>query len=243
MAVSSSNGDAQIAAQPAGTPGMVRGKEPFLAKLRKNLSALAPEARTPHPGRRPSAGLAGPREGWAERFAREWQRVGGEFYAVEQKGSLGGMVARLVAEAGGGPVLRTADPRWEGTGVDEALEQAGVTVLRWGGGGDTGRMEAARAQVGLTWSDAAAALTGTLVEIASPANGRLASLLPPVHIAVFSREDLYPDRTAVFRWLRERPVPFHGLALITGPSRTGDIQNDLTVGVHGPKRVVALMVP
>src|SRR5690606_23783079 len=142
---------------------------------------------------------------------------------------------RFVAEAGGGPVLRTADPRWEAAGVDAALEAAGIVVYPWGGPGGVSREQAATATVGLTWADAVAARTGTRVEIPSPEKGRVAGLLPAIHVAVVDVRTVQPDRGAVFRWLREQGFPFRTLTLITGPSRTADIQNDLTIGVHGPK--------
>lgn len=218
--------------------------ERFFARLRQQLRSLPPDRRTPHPGRRSPDSTS---SSWTARervarFAEAWQAVGGECHFVRDRASLGQAIADMVTGWGAQTVLRTADGRWVDIGLDEALRQRGITVYPWGSEQGTGRHEAASAEVGLTWVDAAAARTGTLVELASEVNGRIASLLPPVHVAVVDAHRVFADRTAVFRWIREQGIVFSGMSLITGPSRTGDIQNDLTVGVHGPKRVVALMV-
>src|SRR5690606_16287774 len=71
---------------------------------------------------------------WVEEFAAAWCAAGGEVRRVAQGQELGQVIADLVRELGGGPVVRTGDPRWAGTGVDEALARAGVAVHVWGEG-------------------------------------------------------------------------------------------------------------
>lgn len=186
------------------------------------------------------AGLRGP--DYVEQFAEAWRAAGGEVRRVEPGRDLGHALAELVRELGGGPVVRTADPRWAGTGVDEALARAGMAVHVWGEGTGTTRDDVAAAAVGLTWADGAMAATGTLMELAEPSKGRLVSLLPPVHVAVVAADTVMVDRGVAFRRLAEREEGFTCAAFITGPSRTADIQNDMTIGVHGPGRTVAVLV-
>jgi len=177
-----------------------------------------------------------------EEFAAAWCAAGGEVRRVAQGQELGQVIADLVRELGGGPVVRTGDPRWAGTGVDEALARAGVAVHVWGEGTGATRDDVAAAAVGLTWADGAMAATGTIMELAAPAKGRLVSLLPPVHVAVVAADTVVADRGVAFRRLAEREEGFTCAAFITGPSRTADIQNDMTIGVHGPGRTVAVLV-
>jgi L-lactate dehydrogenase complex protein LldG len=86
---------------------------------------------------------------------------------------------------------------------------------------------------GVTW---AVAETGTIVMASGPGTERLASLLPPVHVAIVERERILPDLFDLFEKFDVQAgsaLPSN-LTLITGPSKTGDIELRLTTGVHGP---------
>ena len=99
------------------------------------------------------------------------------------------------------------------------------------------------ADVGITGVTAAAADTGTLILAASPSTPRRTSLLPPVHVAVvpFSRMvDSYAQAFEVIAALDPPPSSIH---LVSGPSRSGDIEFKLVRGVHGPADVHALLHP
>jgi L-lactate dehydrogenase complex protein LldG len=65
----------------------------------------------------------------------------------------------------------------------------------------------------------------------------MASLVPPVHVAIVEEVQILPDLFDLFQGLRLAGVPTlpTNLTLITGPSKTGDIELQLTTGVHGPK--------
>ncbi|MEQ8790442.1 MAG: lactate utilization protein [Pirellulaceae bacterium] len=100
------------------------------------------------------------------------------------------------------------------------------------------------APIGITGVDLAIAETGTLVVCARPGQERLASLLPPVHAAVVLESQLTPDLLDAVAWLGERGCEnlTSNVALITGPSKTGDIELQLTTGVHGPGKWHVLIV-
>ncbi len=90
-------------------------------------------------------------------------------------------------------------------------------------------------RVGLTGVDAAFATTGTLALVTNERQGRLPSLLPPVHIALLRRDRLYGR---LEDWLslegRTAMLESNSIAFITGPSRTSDIEMQTILGVHGP---------
>jgi L-lactate dehydrogenase complex protein LldG len=97
--------------------------------------------------------------------------------------------------------------------------------------------------VGLTGAVAGLADAGTLVLPAGPGRSQLASLLPPIHLAVLHESEIYDSLESWLlndgpRWLSTQSA----VVLITGPSRTADIEMTLTVGVHGPGRVVVFLV-
>ena len=100
---------------------------------------------------------------------------------------------------------------------------------------------------GITGVDAAFAATGSMLMISAPGASRAASLLPLRHIALipFSRlyanmEDFLSERRArgeLTDLLRSRAA----WQMITGPSKSADIEMNLTLGVHGPKHVHAIL--
>lgn len=92
-----------------------------------------------------------------------------------------------------------------------------------------------QAQVGLTGCPAAIAETGTLVIPSGPGRPLTASLLPEIHLAVLSAEDIHQDLRQVLNLEAVRTAA--SVALVTGPSRTSDIEMTLTLGVHGPREV------
>ena len=97
------------------------------------------------------------------------------------------------------------------------------------------------ADVGISGVDFVVAETGTLVLETRPDQPRSLSLLPPVHVAVAWREQITPDLFDLFTSVKERELPAC-LSLITGPSKTGDIEQKLVTGVHGPGVVHLVMI-
>jgi L-lactate dehydrogenase complex protein LldG len=121
------------------------------------------------------------------------------------------------------------------------LEKCGVTRLPSVRSGLTDRQElrelCATAAVGITSADYCLADTGTLVTIASQDEARLISLLPPVHIAVVDSARML---SGLDELLAIAPLPAEqssSMVLITGPSRTADIEQTLVRGVHGPGEI------
>ncbi len=100
----------------------------------------------------------------------------------------------------------------------------------------------ATADVGITSADYALADTGTLVMLAGPAEARLISLLPPVHIAVVPKERLLSGLDELFTILPDPAAQTSSMVLITGPSRTADIEQILVRGVHGPGEIHVVVV-
>lgn len=99
---------------------------------------------------------------------------------------------------------------------------------------------APRVQVGISQLDLAIADTGTLCQDATEVNKRLVSTLPSVHIALVPTGGLVANLAQALEKFQGR-VPAY-LAFITGPSRTADIERVLTIGVHGPERLIVLFV-
>jgi L-lactate dehydrogenase complex protein LldG len=109
------------------------------------------------------------------------------------------------------------------------------------------RRQAAALSVGLTGIDAAFAGTGSMVLVPGPGKSRAASLLPLHHIALVPVSKIFPTLESWLASLRsegslERLFRNHAqLAFITGPSKSADIELNLTLGVHGPRDVHAIV--
>jgi len=104
------------------------------------------------------------------------------------------------------------------------------------------RSACAAAEVGITSADYALADTGTLVMLASPSEARLISLLPPVHIAVVPVSRVLSGLDELFALMPLPAGQTSSMVLITGPSRTADIEQILVRGVHGPGEIHVVLV-
>lgn len=120
-------------------------------------------------------------------------------------------------------------------GMDRtALE--GIAGLKF----DVTRELAAEARFGISQMEWALADTGTLVQNSTAAEQRLVSSLSTIHIALMPTGGILPDMPALLSRVNPRDSAY--IAMITGPSRTADIERVLTIGVHGPERLVIVFV-
>ena len=83
--------------------------------------------------------------------------------------------------------------------------------------------------------------TGSVVLAASPDEPRANSLLPAVHVSLLAEDRILPGLPELFEALGGK-LP-SALAIVTGPSRSGDIEQTLVVGVHGPGEVHIVLTP
>ncbi|UFS70279.1 lactate utilization protein [Geomonas sp. RF6] len=173
-----------------------------------------------------------------ERYKTKAQAVGTEVYRFGTRyEALESLIPLLkkegVADSAGAFAVCAAGPAirsWEGA---ELSTIPGVHF-------EVTRELAAEALIGITEVDFALADTGTLVQDQSAVEQRLASSLPTIHIAILGTNTILPDKGALITRINPRKSRF--IAFITGPSRTADIERVLTIGVHGPKRLIVLAV-
>ena len=102
------------------------------------------------------------------------------------------------------------------------------------------REAAAKARFGISQMEWALADTGSLVQNSTAIEQRLVSSLSTIHIALVPTVGILPDMPALLAGVHPRDCAY--LAMITGPSRTADIERVLTIGVHGPERLVIVFV-
>lgn len=130
----------------------------------------------------------------------------------------------LAASAVCSPEIAALD--WAGAGVDVAARQAQ---------GDDA--------VGITGAFCAIAETGTLMLLSGPRTPASVSLLPETHIALVDAARIVPTMEDAFALLRaERGGLPRSVNFVSGPSRTGDIEQTLVLGAHGPCRVHLIVI-
>jgi L-lactate utilization protein LutC len=150
------------------------------------------------------------------------------------------------APANGKSLVETFREKFEGVGgvwveakgLDAAKKKIRELVKGriWDGGelADPNTIEAT-----VTTCDMAIAETGSFGLVARPGQGRLMSLVAPVHFVLVRRDQFVATLEDWLGWLQPRMRA--AAVLITGPSRSADIEQVLTVGVHGPAKVYAVL--
>ncbi len=153
-------------------------------------------------------------------FITNFKMVSGEVHVLEKKENLKDRINHIIRQSGDGSVCC-----WN-TELLKSLELADES-------------EIANADIGITEADFAIADTGTLVLLSDSNKPRLVSALPPVHIAILDRTNIVPDIHSLFLRITDS---CSCISFITGPSRTADIELNLTLGVHGPGKVSVVIV-
>jgi L-lactate dehydrogenase complex protein LldG len=174
------------------------------------------------------------------RMAAEVAAVGGHSHPVETLAEAHAILGQLLNQYQCRSALCWQHPILERLGLAELLTSSGVAHL------DYDHLSALPVQdrqgvmlaadIGISSATYAVAETGTLVMASAPGRERSASLLPPVHVAIVEADQILPDLFDLFNRLTASgagQLPTN-LTLITGPSKTGDLELKLTTGVHGP---------
>lgn len=192
----------------------------------------------------PSIAYLGVEGDLCQRLAAEVDAVGGQALLVDDLPAAADALRRLLRTAQSRTALCWRHPLLEALGLADLLAAEGIVAVDAGTlrdlTPDERRARMLACDVGITSCDAAIAETGTLVMGARPGQERVASLLPPWHIAVVQRRQIVPDLLdALALWSAAgaegaAPELPSNLTLITGPSKTGDMELQLTTGVHGP---------
>jgi L-lactate dehydrogenase complex protein LldG len=181
--------------------------------------------------------LRGPRSDrslYVQTFVQRFEKLAGKAFVVADTAAV---VPQLSSILEGKRVVASNAPFLEACGITGLSQvQSGFT------GRDALRVACAAADIGITSADYALAETGTLVMVSSRQEARLVSLLPPVHVAVVPRSRIVGNLDELLGLLPKPAEQSSSVVLITGPSRTADIEQILVRGVHGPGEIYAVIV-
>jgi L-lactate dehydrogenase complex protein LldG len=169
-----------------------------------------------------------------ESFSQALEKLAGKTYRAASAADACSYAASLI---GSGRAVASNAP---------FLRECGITGLAGVRTGfldpDELRSVCAEADIGITSADYALADTGSLVMLSSHREARLVSLLPPVHLAVVPRERILTGLDELLTLLPQPAGQTSSMVLITGPSRTADIEQILVRGVHGPGEIHVVLV-
>jgi L-lactate utilization protein LutC len=213
-------------------------RDAFLQRVRQAVQAGNRAGGVPL-GPRGDIGYQGAGPDPVARFRAECTAAGGHVHLAGDQEAAAAKVLELVQAATARKVLVGQGAFLDRLRLPERLRGLGLEVATVGAlAPATCRDSLFAAEVGISGVDYLVAETGSVMLQARPEEPRSLSLLPPVHLAVAERRQLIPDLfdlfTALGAGLPKEPALPSCLTLITGPSKTGDIELRLVTGVHGP---------
>jgi L-lactate dehydrogenase complex protein LldG len=181
------------------------------------------------------------------RFTAEATAVRAQVYRVSDKLQFVAQIAEICAAFQGQEIALSGAEIFADMDFTSALVAQGFSTFV-PGETDHEKLLArlANCEVGLTAADYAIAETGTLVLSSDEPNALLVSLLPPVHIALVRSSQIATSLDEVISKLSKERIgrvdPSRSITLITGPSRTSDVELVLSIGVHGPKELHVIIL-
>ncbi len=198
--------------------GTMQAREGMLRRIREQLHGVdVPQL--PEPETRRLAQSAG-MEFLKEQFQRMAEAVGVEFYASIQE-AIAGLKKIAVSDGADLPIALDNVELFEG----------------W-----RNREELLNADAGLTTAQLGIAESGTLALVGDQERHRLVSLVPPIHICLFRRENLVGTMSEALSSVAGGGTMSQVVTFITGPSRTADIELQLVLGVHGPRHLRIVLI-
>lgn len=188
-------------------------------------------------------------EALAARFCQEFEALAGVTHRADHADAVADRIASILA---GSKSTTNAIVGWSMEdigvpGLGEALAARGIGIVP----ADVPFADPERGErlgtlaslaVGVTGAQAAIAESGSVVLVSGPGRGRLSSLLTPIHVTILHRSRILPTLADVFRTHPDLAAQGSNIVIITGPSRTADIEMTLSRGVHGPGEVHTILV-
>lgn len=219
----------------------------FIDNLSKKLGRPKPTTPPVHPFRGAPdfwQSFEWPLEERIARFSDNFKAAGGHVERLADMAAVRDFIAERAADMRAKYVIRQHQPELDELQLEQVLPK-GTRVTVWNqGAGVDNKARAAEADFGVVMADYAVAYTGSITVLSSGDKGRSVSLLPTALFAIVPVSCLKTrlgEVMAEFDRAGREKLPA-GIHFISGPSRSADIENDLTIGVHGPGIVYALIV-
>jgi L-lactate dehydrogenase complex protein LldG len=185
------------------------------------------------------------REQWIEKFAAKLKEQTGVFYRTPDNAGVLDILGEIVEQESLKSVMASEDALITSLDLKSWGRERGLSVSFPHDYKDRDAFKEDvfnHADAGITVCDFAVAESGTIAIIHDKTNARLLSLAPILHIAVVRAETVVPVYEAVIEAAFSDGRYPSQLCFITGPSMTGDIQGQMFKGMHGPRRLIVILV-
>ncbi len=204
-------------------------REKILARIRTALREPAPRHEPSEPKE-----IFAPVTGLLARFQKECEINITEFVAVPDLRASSAAIKEILAALPPGEIFAQDSPDLR----DLAAEWQTSRSIQWSSEGAPKES----VQATISACEALVAQTGSVL-VSAACGGRAASVVAPVHIVVATMNQLLPDLDAALARIQERGTVAQNsfLCLITGSSRTADIEKILVMGAHGPRRLIVVL--
>lgn len=181
-----------------------------------------------------------------DRFVANLQTVDGVAHRVAPAG-VASTVTNLIDAHNARRAMVWPDEHLHIDGLSSAIEAGGVELVDLSVPADpSGRLEHQAGfdsvAVGVTGTIAGLAESGSIVLESGSGTSRMASLIPLVHIAVLRASTVHASLSHFAAAHPDAARDIANLVIITGPSRTADIETHLNLGVHGPRHLYVVVV-
>lgn len=206
------------------------GRERILRRIRSALATPLPPAELSHSGESVFASITDP----LEHFRQECAAINTECVVTGDLNESAARISEILSAIPAGeifvqdtPLLRRMAAQW-----------TPAREIRWSGKGPPSEPT----QATITLAESLVAASGS-VFVSAACGGRGASSVAPVHIVVANAAQLAPTLATAFEWMKARGTANRNsmVCLITGPSRTGDIEKIIVMGAHGPQRLIVML--
>lgn len=232
------------------------GREEMLERVRKALGHSSSSTRIPS-GVLPETGKVMPpipSGKLLDHFEAEFRAVAGIPHRANSASQFRQILLEILGAPEAAPIVLSRNPLLTEMRLAGTLEGMGFSVVQWPGSGGSSpddwaafRRQCFSAPAGITGVDFTLAESGTLVLTSETEGSQLASLAPPIHIALYTRAQVVESLEEVLAQLPRQPDASGELAgrsvvFITGSSRTADIEQISVRGVHGPLQMHAILL-
>jgi len=226
----------------------------MLARVQKALGHIGTYSPASPPPTLDFTGVMPPLEpaGYLAKFEAELEKVGGSAHRVATLDELDSTFQQILGPAESRSATLSRNPLLAELHITDRLTALHTLVTYWTAGAGAAEAGALAdfnkatfaAGVGITGVDFVLAESGTLVLSSGTEGAQVTSLAPPVHIALYRRNQLVGSLEEVLARLPISAFSVSGrsVVFITGTSRTADIEQILIRGVHGPRQVHAILV-
>jgi len=219
-------------------------RERFLGRVREALAVGGQPGHATGIPYRGAIGYQGAGPDPVKRFCEELTTAGGHPHRARDRVAAVAVICDIVNQTNSKRILLGQGNSIDALNLKDALSGCNADVVRAQDlAARSNRERLFAADLGITGVYAAVAETGSLVLASGPDEPRSFSLLPSIHIAVVERSQIVADLFDLFdAFPGPSPALPSCLSLITGPSKTGDIELRLVTGVHGPGELHVVVV-